>query len=79
MILPRPGKWKYAWDRWFIWERLFDIRVDTTPTIWCRVSLRYLKTQKQMSQERAQANKIEALKAVFIKKPTEITQEELPG
>ncbi len=44
MILPRLGTWISSSGRWFVWERLYKNGVWT---IWCRVRLRYLKTNRE--------------------------------
>ena len=54
MILPRPGKWSSASGRFFIWERLY--KRGGGATILCRVSLRYLKTAREISKDMAVVN-----------------------
>lgn len=60
MILPRTGKWSCAGGRFLVWDRLYYFG---KPTILCRISIRYLKTQQEMTSSN---------KAIF-KKPHETT------
>ena len=68
MILPRPGTWHTHLGKWILWERLYDSKKNNTSTIWCKVSLGYLKTQQQLSHERNVQNHREALRAILTKK-----------
>ena len=53
MILPRLGIWNTSAGRWFVWERLFHPPfAGGGPTIWCRVRLRYLKTQRELQDQK---------------------------
>lgn len=76
MILPRLGKnWSTAAGRWLVWERLYDIRKDRKATIWCRVSLRYLKTQRQMSDDRRVQSTRDSLAELLFPAPLPPTPE----
>ena len=51
MIVPCPGGWSHKSGRWLVWERLYhyDSENGSYPTIWCRLSFRYLHTARELS------------------------------
>jgi len=67
MILPRFGNWSHTTGRWLLWERLYNITKNQKPTIWCRVSIRYLRSQKQMSMDRRMEKTKKTLAHLFSK------------
>jgi len=53
MILPRLGIWSSASGKFLIWERFY--RRDGEATVFCRVSLRYLKTARELGESKSKS------------------------